>query len=210
MRRCLVSKRFIRWSPRASAHNSWHGMSWGIGDRWREMLGSLSSHVKTEFRSLMLSRSRSIWWTRRFGPQKRGWDFITRVIPLWPSRPRTSWEHRDQMHLHSLFSELVWEAPSEKVISTSAGLTNFEGLQAFVVTHGKVEFSKGGVTFLGGLRPYLAAHSIAGEKLIGMRDYRRYISSWVLVISGDQTAEIRRLESAIVRFTRAICMRCSR
>jgi len=121
--------------------------------------------------------------------------------------------YRDQVHLHTLFSELVWDAPSEKkTISTSASLYQIlKGMQAFVVIQGEVEFSKDGVTFLGGPGTILgASHSIAGEKAQWNARLPDGVSQTeVLVISGDQAfAEIRRLESAIVRFTRAICMRC--
>ena len=185
------------------------------GDRWREMLGKQSGHVKTGFRSLMLEQIQINMVNEALRTAEKGDEISLPELYLYdPLAPlELPEEHRDQMHLHSLFSELVWEAPSEKkVISTSAGLYQIlKGLQAFVVTHGEVEFSKGGVTFLGGPGTILgAAHSIAGEKAnwnARLPDGTSQVE--VLVISGDQAfAEIRRLESAIVRFTRAICMRC--
>ena len=185
------------------------------GERWREMLGKQSPHVKAGFRSLMLEQIQINMVNEALRTASKGDEISLPELylfdPLAPLElPET---YRDQIHLHTLFSELVWDAPSEKkTISTSASLYQIlKGMQAFVVIQGEVEFSKDGVTFLGGPGTILgASHSIAGEKAQWNARLPDGVSQTeVLVISGDRAfAEIRRLESAIVRFTRAICMRC--
>lgn len=52
--------------------------------------------------------------------------------------------HCDQINLHTLFSELVWDGPSnKKAISRSRRLYQIrKGMQAFVVIQGGVEFAK--------------------------------------------------------------------
>ena len=121
-------------------------------------------------------------------------------------------DRRDSRHLHTLFSEIAFGMDDQfESLATSASLNKLLKSTGIVVISGQVEIHLDEKVFFGGPGAVLGvAASMAGvdcELSVSLPDGSEGIE--YLPIDGSQCfAEIRRLKSALVRFTRAITMRC--
>ena len=195
------------------------------GAKWRQFLNKQTRPATLGFKALMLEQIQNNYvYAESNKPirAKLGGAITSRdrelLLPeLYLFDPMNPLElpedRREQRHMHELFSEIIYGHEEERaVVSSSASLHEvMKSSTGIIVTAGQVEFEVNGYTFFGGPGTVLGvAASMAGiefEQSVKLPDGVERLE--FLPIEGFICfAEIRRLRSTIVRFTRAITMRC--
>lgn len=195
------------------------------GAKWRQFLNKQTKPATLGFKALMLEQIQNNYVSAESNKPikaKLGGPVTSRdcelLLPeLYLFDPMSPLElpedRRDQRHMHELFSEVVYGSEGERgVIATSASLNELmQSSTGIIVTAGHVEFEVNGYKFFGGPGTVLGvAASMAGvdfELSVRLPDGVERVE--YLPVEGFVCfAEIRRLRSTLVRFTRAITMRC--
>jgi len=195
------------------------------GAKWREFLNKQTRPAILGFKALMLEQIQNNYVhaesnkpvrAKLGGPvTSRDRELLIPELYLFdPINPlELPEDRREHRHLHTLFSEIIYGSDEERsVVSTSASLHQvLQSSTGMIVTAGHIEFELNGYKFFGGPGTILGvAASMAGvnfELSVRIPDGVERVE--YLPVEGHVCfAEIRRLRSTLVRFTRAIAMRC--
>lgn len=195
------------------------------GAKWREFLNKQTKPAILGFKALMLEQIQNNYVAAesakpvraKLGGSITSHDRELLLPELYLFDPMSPLElpdeYREQRHLHTLFSEIVYGSEDQRaVVSNSAALHQvLQSSVGMIVTAGHVEFEVNGYKFFGGPGTILGvAASMAGiefERSVRLPDGVDRVE--YLPVEGYVCfAEIRRLKSTLVRFTRAIAMRC--
>ena len=191
------------------------------GSKWRSFLDKQTRPAILGFKSLMLEQVQNNYVSMEaMRPRDEAADGVGKddvtipelflFDPINPlSLPEEQREHR---HLHTLFSEIAFGTEEQRQVAASSDALNkvIKSHSGLIVTAGYVEFQVGRQTFFGGPGAIFGvANSVAGiDCEVLLRLPQGVESVEFLPIDGMVSfAEIRRLKSALVRFTRAIVMR---
>jgi len=190
------------------------------GGKWRAFLDKQTRPAVLGFKALMLEQVQNNFvsleaQTPRDDESSPQLDEVALpelflFDPLDPlSLPEQYREHR---HLHTLFSEIAFGTEEQRQTASSSEALNkvLRSHSGLIITEGHVEFQVNGRKFFCGPGAIFgAASSMAGndfEILLSLPEGIEKVE--FLLIDGMVCfAEIRRLKSALVRFTRAIVMR---
>ena len=194
------------------------------GSKWRKFLSKQSRPANLGFKALMLEQiQKNYVQTESLKLDEKnsddGQNVASQEVPIPelyafdPLDPLSLPEdRRENRHLHTLFSEIVFGMDEFfESVSTAASVNKVLKSTGLIVVSGQLEFQAGGRKFFGGPGTVLgAAASMAGvdsELSVSLPEGSESVV--YLPIEGYSCfAEIRRSRSALVRFTRAITMRC--
>ena len=190
------------------------------GGKWRSFLDKQTRPAVLGFKALMLEQVQNNFVSMEAHkprddesmpqPDEIAVPELFLFDPIDPlSLPEQYREHR---HLHTLFSEIAFGTEEQRQTASSSEALNkvLSSHTGLIITEGNVEFQVNGRKFFGGPGAIFGtASSMAGtdfEMLLRLPEGVEKVE--FLPIDGMVCfAEIRRLKSALVRFTRAIVMR---
>jgi len=196
------------------------------GEKWRESLKEQTPSVQQTFKTLMLEQIQSNFVNSEVRKPKtetledgstvrRDTQILIPELYLFdPKKPLDlPTEYADQRHMHSLFSEIVFNdaAHIESVGTHQALLKLIQSSSGFVIVSGQLVFTRGDYEFFCGPGSVIGvAASMAGHRKDITFNFSDGIDEirYIPIDGMDRFAEVRRLQSTIVRFTRALAMRC--